>query len=326
MKKLKILYQYSWTTNLNQDKGDYVNERNFIKALSSFADVHYARNKFDFNPKDFDIAYIRANEQMFDYCKGIKRIWMASPYNERCFREADYVATFTESWATVLREGETIAGVNPDGKKWNNVINVDQVLDNSFTGAVNPLTIAGYPVIGTFGRIVDSTFPHLLFASIPKLIKSYPDLKIVLGITKNRSNFTIPDYPCIFKTTFPHNEVPYVMAGCDIIAVNQKGIEWRICGNLKTVEAGAIGVPVVIANSRARRENLGEDYPFFLPIETFTPPITEDKIDLYVYTIDRILKFQKDHLNYIMDRTKKQAMYYSLRKSGKRLEKLFNSL
>lgn len=251
---------------------------------------------------------------------------MASPYNERCYREADYIATFTESLAQSLRDGEVIRGVNPDGRKWDKVIVVNQVLDTSFNRYAKLINIGGYPVIGSFGRIADTTFPHLLFASIPKLKEEFPRLKILLGITNNKSSFDIPDYKCIEMKTFPHNEVAGAISSCDIISINQKGIEWDICGNLKTVEAAIMGVPVIIAESKARRENLGKNYPFFIPMEYFTPPITNLKVEMYVHLVKKILTLKEQQINFIMNKVKENARKYTLENQRVQLKKLFKSL
>lgn len=336
-KRMRILYQYTSCIELNPVKGDLINEYNFVQALKKFADVHFARNNYDFDPKHYDIAFIRANKKMFHYCKGTKRIWMASPFDEQIYREADYVATFNNAWTKALTTGRIIPGVNPKGLKFNNVITINQTLSDLFLQSHrNNTAIRNYRkkfesnfVVGVFGRIAKSNYPHLLFESLSELVKIYPEIKVIIGYTQNRvsesGRFEPKVVKHLYRKNFQHENMPSVMAACDVIMINSTGEEWDICGSLKTIEAMSSGVPVILAESSARQENLPANYPYFLPMEVFELPITQRKVDILVKLFKRIVLARKEKER-VHRQLIQKAEYYSLNNQSKRLETLFKSL
>lgn len=305
---MKILCQYSKLKKLLPTKGDHINEINFMRALSSFANVKFAANELNDN---IDILYTRYAYTMHNRQEAKIKIMMASPYSDY-FKRSDYVATFTESWAEALRNGEKIPGLNPLGEKIKNAINIGQTLADHFK-PTEGIKFEGYPIIGCFGRMVKSNYPHLLFASWNKILKKYPKARLILGITG--TNFKVPHE----IVNYQYKDMPKVISACDIISVNQVGVEWDFCGSNKVLESCACGTPVLIAKSRARQEHLG-NYKYFFNESFFRPPITEGKINKFIEYIEAILN-DKNVSQYVIERTKK----HSMSEQSKYLQTLFNT-
>ena len=287
MKRMKVYCQYSYCKTLAPTKGDFVNEIGLLMAMSRFAEVYYSGSLFcpdapDYNlvsypeppeervPQDCDIYYVRANKAVFKRCPK-PRIWMASPYDSWCYNHADAIATFSEEWARVLQVGESVRWI-PDEENIPRptAISFDQVVLDSFTPLRNdPRTTAirervgGSFIVGHFGRIVKSNYPHALFALWPEFARNHPDARLLLGLTTVKEQ--IPALPGLIRTTFQHDDMPYAISACDVIMLSNWGREWDVCGCGKALEAAACGVPSVLGRSPAREELFGADYPYFLP-------------------------------------------------------------
>ena len=119
---MKIFYQLSNYKTLAPDNGDTINTINNIKALSTFAEVYYSGTLFrpqlpgygliEYNSdiisridNSYDAYYVRDNREVFMNCpKNKPRIWMASPFYQECYEQADMIATYSEKWADILRQ------------------------------------------------------------------------------------------------------------------------------------------------------------------------------------------------------------------------------
>jgi len=320
---MKIYYQYSYIKKLTPTGGDLINEIGICTALSKFAEVYYSGQLFNPEKKDYglkdykgeikitdaDIYIIRANEEVFNKVKGI-RIWISSPFNKPIFEKTDYIGTFTEAWTKALQEGRKIEGLN-DGTKWNNVITLHQTLNPKF----KPLQVKkdGF-TIGIFGRIVESNYPYLLFSTISK-IKKLPGIKFIFGISKLK--IVLPNDIKVKK--FTYENMPQTINSCDVIIVNQHGPEWDVCGSLKTLEAMACGIPVILERSDAREEMFGKNYPLFLDRGAMEQ--NSGKENQLFEKIEMLYK-NKDLQQRIAKEVYDRAQFYSLDNSSKRLKKI----
>ena len=87
----------------------------------------------------------------------------------------------------------------------------------------------------------------------------------------------------------------------------------------------ACGVPVLLEESKARRENLGSAYPFFVPFGSLSLPVNGTKKKLLYKKIQKIIAnklLRKKTSKYLIDRAK----FYSIEQSGVRLKNLFESI
>lgn len=324
---MKIYYQYSYIKKLTPTGGDLINEIGICTALSKFADVYYSGQLFDPNKKDYglkeyngnikivdaDISIIRANKDVFDKAKGI-RIWISSPFDKEAFKKADFIGTFTDAWTRALKEGKKIQGLN-DGTKWPNVITLHQTLNPEF----KPIQVnkTGF-TIGTFGRIVESNYPYLLFNTLSK-IKKLPNVKIIIGVTKLK--IVLPEG--INTRKYSYKQMPQALSSCDLILVNQHGVEWDVCGSLKTLEAMACGVPIILERSDAREEMFGKNYPLFLDRGAMEQNSgKEDQL----YEKVRLVYYNKELSQRISKDVYERAQYYSLENSSKRLKELLHEI
>ena len=277
---MRINYQYSKLKTLEPTTGDRISELMNIKALqhAGFA-VKFGATITD---RFFSqLAYVRANEPYFDKMKGIKRIWFASPYNFRCMLQADAIATFTDVWTSLLVFGREF-NLNPDGKVWGNkVFTMPQTIDPVFFDAVK-LTNHVFSVCIT-GRLVNSTYPKTLMEYWLAFRKKY-DAVLFIATHNITKDLSIPKYTQILEV--PHRTMPNLLGSMSLMIAGQHGEEWEYCGNMKILEAAAVGLPIIMERSAAREEDFGYDYPLFVPRGTMTNPDMKDELfkafDIYV--------------------------------------------
>jgi len=329
---MKIYYQYSYLKRLTPTGGDLINEIGICTALSKFAKVYYSGQLFKPDKKDYglkeytgsikvvkaDISIIRANRDVFERCKGI-RIWISSPFDKYAFNKADYIGTFTDAWTTALMEGKKIQGLN-DGTKWPKAITLHQTLNPIFKPKQYHSLTPKYKefTIGTFGRLVESNYPYLLFNSLDR-IKNLFDVNVIIGVTKLK--VVLPEG--IKHTKFSYSKMPHAISSCDLIVVNQHGVEWDVCGSLKTLEAMACGVPIILQRSDAREEMFGEDYPLFLDRNAMDKDSNmEDQLIEKIKLIYNNSELNANLSKYVLERSK----FYNLENSSKRLKKIMHKI
>jgi len=264
-----VSHQYSIVKKIVPGKGDTITELNFLKALAVHHDVFSAMDT-----NEADVSFIRANGRVFSEQKGI-RCWMASPYHERAFDQADYIYTFTDTWTKMLREGTLKGALNPTGKAWGSkVITVAQVVSREFK-YVNTRETTIYPfnktkrpngpVIGIFGRLAKATYPHIIFRNMAFLKRRFPGITFIIGSAGDALDIKIPEgKDNVIFHRYKYTEMPQIYNACDAVLVAQRGFEWEFCGSLKTLEPAACGTPVICEKATKCVEMLGEKYPLFL--------------------------------------------------------------
>jgi len=309
----KIFYKYSKCETLEPISGDRITEIMNIKAIEE------AGFKVDYNGKvisqDFGIAYIRANEKYFRQAEGIKRIWFASPYNAWAMGNADRIATFTDVWTERLRLGIRF-NLNPDGIAWGNkVITIPQTVNTSFfeqkkQADKNKLLFC------ITGKISDTTYPKTFFDIWPS-IKKLTGGEIVVIARDVKEKFVFNSDTVLIGCGF--NEMPDTLSKMNLMIAGQHGEEWEYCGNMKILEAAAIGVPIIMERSEAREEDFGFEYPLFVPRGTMTEP---DKAPYLIRAIETFLEFRN-----IADPWLKIAAYrHHIKKTSLVILKEFNNL
>jgi len=342
---MKIYYQYALSKTLAPTKGDYVNEIGILTALSKFAEVFYSGRRFDPSgvpygmvdypgeihhnvPQDCDLYYVRANRKAFYKAPpGKAKVWMASPFDAECYRDATAVAAFTQAWADGLTRGDSYRWMPPEEcKPRTNVVNIDQVVGDTF----RPLrkshkakeiraSLGGDFVIGHFGRVVKSNYPHALFDTWKTLHATFPNTRMLFGLTKGAT----PALPGMVSRKFHYKDVPYAISACDIIVLSNWGPEWEICGCGKALEAAACGVPVVLGRAKARFELFGEDYPFFVP--GLSGPSHRADSRRMTKLLSRIIN-NRELLLPEGEKLRQKAEFFSADQAAIRLQKLFDRI
>lgn len=313
---LKIYYKYSTLENLEPISGDRINELNWIDAISKNFQVFYSGYKYLGNYKfsslrenlDYDLYIIRANKKEFMAIpREKKKIWVASPYDLDCFNHADRVATFSQAWADDLISGVTIPGLNPYGLPFKKTIVFRQAVGKHFDD-IKGFARSGELRIGHFGRIRKSNYPYLLKYSWPYIKEKFSDAKIITGSLTDEfpiSGRDVENHYIDYKT------IPVIIKSCDVIVLGQHGAEWDICGNIKTKEAMYCGVPVILERSRAREEEFGVDYPYFLPrcfCNCYPDEMKKDAL---------LVKIYDARLNGMPARVERMAVKYSIENVAK---------
>jgi glycosyltransferase involved in cell wall biosynthesis len=345
---MKIYYQYGvYHKTLSPTSGDQINEISMMTALSQFAEVYYSGTRFDPSRKDYglinypesiesrvtddyDMYYIRRNVNVFKAVPaGKPKLWFAAPYDEHCYENATAVVTPTETWAQWLREGKKVFLSQPNPPKTPQALSIHQVVGNHFrplqhsakTAAIRQ-SLGGDFIIGYFGQVSRSTYPHALFFLMPHLVKKYPGVRLLMGININHVGALPDNLPNTTFTQFTYEDMPYAISACDLIVMLQYTYEWDYCGSQKAIEAAACGVPIVLVRSKARMELLGEDYEFFLP----SIQSRFKWCDMFHIRrlIERIIKDKRLRMQ-VAQRLPQQARFYSVSESAQRLQSLFEN-
>ena len=300
------------------DNGDRINELKLIRALSDFSEVYYNEQRYDseaegFGLKDkpievprgeYDLYYVRNNPTIFKELPSPK-VWLAYPYDEEAFAQADAVLTTTEAWKTRLSKYNS----DPEAEKYFNywypseivapkkIINVRQSVGEIFgdkRGSRRCFQLRakftnGF-IVGYFGRLEDQTFPHRYLKVLSELKSLIPDLVTVFSGKKKHK---IPHQDVVYAGVIPYQEMPFAVSACDLVLCNEEDqADWL--GSGKILEAMACGTPPVVINHSARREQLGDDYPLFYD--------TEDQIKEHVLKMYTDKNFYRDVKQYILDR------------------------
>jgi glycosyltransferase involved in cell wall biosynthesis len=316
---VKIFYQYAKAKTLTPDRGDFINEINIIKALKRFSTVIYANRSVK-----CDVHYVRANPTLFKKLPNPK-VYFASPYNKIAFRQADAIATFSQAWTDRLRAGKYTAGC--EEKITKPIITLHQVIDTDFFKPYNKSNLkvkkirrhlGGGFIIGQFGKMRNTNFPHTFLKILPKLKKEYPDINVVFsdktGITSN----------LIKECHFPYDQMPYVLSACDLLLFPYWASAGHFSGALRTKEAMACGVPITSPRFDARVEEFGEDYPFFYPAgikEHYRSDVMKGMYDVISLAIEDE-KLRKDVGKTIRSRSE----FYSIEQASKRIQQDFNKV
>ena len=123
-------------------------------------------------------------------------------------------------------------------------------------------------LIGHFGRLSNTCYPKHLLPAFDMLCKKYPNKKLKLLFCVKKIQFNLD-----IKTTNPnviidkngihHEDIHKFIQSCDLITsdYNSPSEDWA--GFMHILESMACGVPVLCGNFDVRKEQLGNDYPFF---------------------------------------------------------------
>jgi len=315
---MKIFYQYSSAKKMTPTRGDFISELNILKAISRFADI-------TINERDkCDLYYVRSNPRLFKILSHPK-IYFASPYNKICFRQADAIATFSKEWTKRLKQGiPNTAGCSTKISK--PIITLQQVIDDKmfFPRQSKPRTkkirktFDGEFVIGHFGKMRPTNFPHTFLKILPRLKKLYPGLKVVF------SDLSGINAKGIMRYKVPYHFIPNTLSACDLLLFPYWSAAGRYSGALRIKEAMACGVPIITAKFEARVEELGEDYPYYTKIfgkKHSTIEAQDDMFEVISRAIDDD-KLREDTADKIYQRSKK----YFIDPSTKRIEKDFRQV
>jgi len=348
-----IYYLLSKATPLRLLSGDTITEFGIMKALSENYDVFYngelfnpkiegfglTRKKYHAIDRRYDVSIVRNNSKVFNVLKG-KKIYFAAPYHEESFRQANLIYTFTNSWTNKLKNGYRFSkNLYPKGFKTDKAITLTQVVDDIFYNkrihakvAKNRRLIGGNFIIGHFGKVAKSCYPHSFLAILPRLRREFPNLKVIFCGNSERIRYLgkdndIPIY------NFEYKDMPYIISACDLILYNYKDTQGQIAGSMKILEAMACGVPVLCPRYDARVEELGKDYELFYPYENlcdedgsliryrFSPESEEIMYNLIKRGVE-----EPDWLKDVGRKLLVRSKHYSVDNSAKRFKKIIDGI
>jgi glycosyltransferase involved in cell wall biosynthesis len=353
--KKKIYYLLSDAEYLRPIAGDSITEIAIMTALSKNYDVYYNNQLFRSELKNYglkprkvtppamnyDLHIVRNNPKIFNQISG-RKVYFATPYDSLSFSSADYISTFTESWTQKLIDGYDFPyNAYPSGYKTDKAITIRQVIPDEFfknnrkkyykTQRARK-KFGGSFVIGHFGRVTNSCYPHSFLFVLKRLKKVYPNIRAVFcGNSDSIRNFgkrhNIPIH------NFSYSNMPYAISACDLILYNYRDGQGHIAGSMKVLEAMARGVPILCPRYDARIEELGEDYELFYPYEdicaTNAAPTQDRFSDLIERKMFRIIKRcidEPEYLEQIGRRLRMRAEYFSVDNSAIRLKKTIDGV
>jgi len=318
-----------------------------MKGLSNFADVYYSGRRFDPNLPNFgmrdykstilemarqqkyDAYYVRNNPKLFRKLKG-KKIYYASPFNKKCFNQANAITTHTDSLTKRLRNGIDTHGY-PKNYKNDNVYTFHQIVDPMFKPLQDhPRTkkiresLGGGFIMGHFGALRKSCFPYSFSKILPNIKKEYPEVNVVFSTKKSQN---CPDLlnRHIKERSFSYEDMPYAISACDLILYNFRGTDGHFVGSMKILEAMSCGVPVFSPRFDARVEELGEDYEMFHSFSAnggrFLAKIEKEmKHKLLAFIEDGGLRKR------LREKVLERAKFYQMMRSKKRLKKTMGEI
>jgi len=316
---MKVFWQLGKTSKLTPKAGDCITELNSIAAVSKFAKVKYGGI-----PRGCDIYYIRANPVIANKVNDGKLIYFASPTNKAVYNKADYIATFTDAWTQDMKNNDARWKLTTSQKK--KLITVHQTIHPRFVPLQNhPKTkairakIGGKFIIGHFGAVRPSCYPHTFLRLVEEIKTCYPWVNIVFAGGNLQKKW-------ISDMKFNYEEMPFAISACDLILYNMWTEDAHIAGSMKILEAMACGVPVLCPRLKAREFELGKDYPLFhdwwkTPNGYFGPHVEAQMLDLLEFAINDPKQLKK-----IGERCHQKSKFFGINQSSARLKKLFTKI
>jgi glycosyltransferase involved in cell wall biosynthesis len=268
-----------------------------MKCLSLYYNVFYNDQLIDFTKPDFglkkktiqlptrnyDYYWIRNNDKILQSCPGIK-IRCGAPYTEDSYKKTDIIICYSKSWEEKLNNynNKYIESGNlyPNSKIIipKKTMTVYQTIETRFYNRISELEKIGLRnrmvnsncdlLIGHFGRLSNTCYPKHLLPAFDILCKKYPNKKLKLLFCGKKSHFRID-----IKTTNPnviidkngidHKDIHKFIQSSDLITsdYNSPTADWGGCMHI--LESMACGIPVLCGNFDVRKEQLGNNYPFF---------------------------------------------------------------
>jgi glycosyltransferase involved in cell wall biosynthesis len=187
--------------------------------------------------------------------------------------------------------------------------------------------IGGEFIIGHFGRVANSCYPHSFLHILPRILERFPHVRVMFAHKK------VPIKNKNIKTvSFSYSKMPYAISACDLILYNYRDGQGHIAGSMKILEAMACGVPVLSPRYDARVEELGCDYELFYPYydicETNAAPTQDrfpEEIEYKMFNLISSVITDSELRDRISKKMIERSKFYSIKNSSKRFEKLFKS-
>jgi glycosyltransferase involved in cell wall biosynthesis len=362
MSKLNIYAILTTIQTLVPSSGDKINEINLYKAISTFANVYYNNQLFRpqapnfgikpevilVNPKiKYNICYIRNNLKVFNAYNNFKVknvgykpkiLWVATPYKERVFKEADGVVAYTDSWGRQLRTlgKHNIEGLYKPGTYIpKNILVFPQAIDlnefkpkhNTHKAKLYRKRFEGDFVIAHFGRIAAGNYPHSLLHILPRVIEKYPDVNIKFvycglpsQIKMNLSHPSVKVLPGI-----PYEDMSYAISACDLITSDYRAGTANWGGSRHVLESMGCGVPVLTGDFTVRKEQLGSDYELFWKWTPNKGRVSEEAEEQMFKHICSLID-SPDRGKKIGANLMKRVEKYSFKNVGKRIQAELNKV
>ena len=285
--RLRIYAVYSHLAQLTPTGGDRINELATLRWMSMIADVYYNGVRFD--PADetagdpalevalpeehWDLVYIRSNKELLLEARGrnLKTLFLAmydGDVRSLMKRDADlYEATTHVAVMTRAMEALYKAIASEMGFEITTVLLEQQGRADFSPRPNDPVTRQlrrqwgdGF-IIGFFGRIDQASMPKT-FMSIRHLVRHYvPDVRIVFGGRIAR-NFALPADVLVHNGYISGDQMPCALSACDMtVGVEQPEADWA--GSNRALDCVRTETPLITRPYAARREQLGDDYPFY---------------------------------------------------------------
>jgi len=288
MPRPKIFCQFTDRPHLEPISGDRINEINFYRALSTFADVYYNDELVDWeaekigNPsrlnepsREYDLYYVRANLELFKKLPHPK-ITMAYPYHPDLFKSADAVLVTTDRWKELLDTYNENEHAQKQLSKWypsrieepKRTINIKQTANPRFLEQTSEqelfkakarMTMAN--AFGFFGRVTEETIPWDLMDAIDKMQASDECTMSPIAVFAGSIRTSLPAHS-INLGSVKYQDMPALNKACRGI-LGQDCPDSDFLGSGKILDAISCQTPIICRVNNVRREQLGNEYPGF---------------------------------------------------------------
>jgi glycosyltransferase involved in cell wall biosynthesis len=371
-KRLKIYTKLVNIKMLDLSNGDRINEINLYEAMSTFADVYYNGHLFSpgsgggsfssrhsgLSINDYDLCFLRnSKDEFWDIFKqrgpaGPRLLWVGSPYDEKIFKSADGIVAYTESWTRQLRnykENPFPGLYEKDIYVPKNILTFPQsICTQKFSSKKGHKKTARFRknfadgrdrradfIIGHFGRLADSCYPHSLIHILPELRERYPNKSIKLvyaglpaqnRIGRRGKSLIKKVSPIVTSVgSVDYADMPYAISACDLIASNYRVGAANWGGSRHVLEAASCGIPILTGDFSVRKEQLGDDYPLFWPWQENNGRISNAAEKIMLEHICDLIDNPKKKVE-IGERLAERMKRYSAEAIGKRLESEIKTL
>ena len=181
---MRVFHTYANYPKLPPTRGDFINEIGLLNAIKQFGTIVKDHRK------GADLYIVRGRRARDLFMKlPHPKAYKVSPYDAGIYAAADAILTPSSEWTKMLREGThkplhgtpckataiTIHQFIPPGFK--------PLQDHPITQEIRKKLGGGF-IIGQFGTIRPSNFPHSFLAVLPRLRKKYPHLNVVFSDPK----------------------------------------------------------------------------------------------------------------------------------------------
>ena len=294
-------YDYSYNEMLKINRGDILNELNFIKNLKELKKTVYINQKFLFgdSSKKPEISIVRGDIALKRKNIPRPKFYISTHYDSDC----DGIYCITQSYIEAIQDKKSLLYPHVyDIDKFEEInskpiILIEQKIKKDWYNwasdeKIKKLRKKYYPNDNTFiicicGRIATNSYPKNLLEAILRLRKNKIDVQLLVlaelkvspyRLTKEEYD-EITSYDWVKSFTVPKKQVLNYYRMCDVLASTYRDYCNVVGGSNKIKEFLLCDKPILCSRGKERERELGEQYMGFYDCEDCykIPPLSWTK-------------------------------------------------